>query len=32
MKKIILTGSGGTFRDMSVEDMKKEDPEVSGSP
>ncbi|CAJ1450091.1 unnamed protein product [Effrenium voratum] len=28
VKKIILTGSGGTFRDMSVEDMKKEDPEV----
>ena len=28
VKKIILTGSGGTFRDMSLEDMKKEDPEV----
>lgn len=27
VKKIILTGSGGTFRDMSVEDMKKADPE-----
>ncbi|CAK9068697.1 unnamed protein product [Durusdinium trenchii] len=28
VKKIILTGSGGTFREMSLEDMKKEDPEV----
>lgn len=28
VKKIILTGSGGTFRDMSIEDMKAEDPEV----
>jgi 1-deoxy-D-xylulose-5-phosphate reductoisomerase len=27
VKKIILTGSGGTFRDMSVEDMKAADPE-----
>eukprot|EP00747_Dinoflagellata_sp_TGD_P169658 gnl/TRDRNA2_/TRDRNA2_199195_c0_seq1.p1 gnl/TRDRNA2_/TRDRNA2_199195_c0~~gnl/TRDRNA2_/TRDRNA2_199195_c0_seq1.p1 ORF type:complete len:561 (+),score=87.06 gnl/TRDRNA2_/TRDRNA2_199195_c0_seq1:44-1726(+) len=26
-KKIILTGSGGTFRDMSVEEMKKADPD-----
>lgn len=28
VKKIILTGSGGTFRDMSVEEMKTTDPEV----
>jgi len=28
VKKIILTGSGGTFRDMSVEEMKATDPEV----
>eukprot|EP00928_Gymnodinium_smaydae_P072561 TRINITY_DN55900_c0_g1_i1.p1 TRINITY_DN55900_c0_g1~~TRINITY_DN55900_c0_g1_i1.p1 ORF type:complete len:554 (-),score=152.81 TRINITY_DN55900_c0_g1_i1:95-1756(-) len=28
VKKIILTGSGGTFRDMSVEEMRKTDPEV----
>lgn len=28
VKKIILTGSGGTFRDMSVEEMKSTDPEV----
>mmetsp|Transcript_70699 Transcript_70699/g.204850 ORF Transcript_70699/g.204850 Transcript_70699/m.204850 type:complete len:515 (-) Transcript_70699:127-1671(-) len=28
VKKIILTGSGGTFRDMSVEEMKAMDPEV----
>lgn len=27
VKKIILTGSGGTFRDMSVEEMKAADPE-----
>merc|ERR1719210_1709589 len=27
VKKIILTGSGGTFRDMSIEDMKAADPE-----
>lgn len=27
VKKIILTGSGGTFRDMSLEDMKAADPE-----
>jgi len=27
VKKIILTGSGGAFRDMSVEDMRKADPE-----
>mmetsp|Transcript_5442 Transcript_5442/g.16104 ORF Transcript_5442/g.16104 Transcript_5442/m.16104 type:complete len:493 (-) Transcript_5442:24-1502(-) len=28
VKKIILTGSGGTFRDMTVEEMKATDPEV----
>merc|ERR1719210_1773140 len=28
VKKIILTGSGGTFRDMTIEDMKVADPEV----
>lgn len=28
VKKIILTGSGGTFRDMSVEEMRAADPEV----
>jgi 1-deoxy-D-xylulose-5-phosphate reductoisomerase len=28
VKKIVLTGSGGTFRDMSVEEMKATDPEV----
>lgn len=28
VRKIILTGSGGTFRDMSVEEMKAMDPEV----
>jgi len=27
VKKIILTGSGGTFRDMSIEEMKAADPE-----
>jgi 1-deoxy-D-xylulose-5-phosphate reductoisomerase len=27
VKKIILTGSGGTFRDMSIEDMKAADPD-----
>jgi 1-deoxy-D-xylulose-5-phosphate reductoisomerase len=27
VKKIVLTGSGGTFRDMSVEDMRAADPE-----
>nr|ABI96272.1 chloroplast 1-deoxy-D-xylulose 5-phosphate reductoisomerase precursor [Pyrocystis lunula] len=27
VKKIILTGSGGTFRDMTVEEMKAADPE-----
>jgi len=27
VKKIVLTGSGGTFRDMSVEEMKAADPE-----
>merc|ERR1712176_1150990 len=26
VKKIILSGSGGTFRDMSIEDMKAADP------
>eukprot|EP00971_Amphidinium_carterae_P140378 2781470-Amphidinium_carterae.1 len=28
VKKIILTGSGGTFRDLSIEEMKKMDPDV----
>lgn len=28
VKKIILTGSGGTFRDMSVEEMRAMDPET----
>eukprot|EP00933_Yihiella_yeosuensis_P070254 TRINITY_DN7798_c1_g1_i2.p1 TRINITY_DN7798_c1_g1~~TRINITY_DN7798_c1_g1_i2.p1 ORF type:complete len:523 (-),score=116.13 TRINITY_DN7798_c1_g1_i2:337-1905(-) len=28
VKKIILTGSGGTFRDVPLEEMKKMDPEV----
>jgi 1-deoxy-D-xylulose-5-phosphate reductoisomerase len=28
VKKIILTGSGGTFRDVSIEEMKAMDPEV----
>lgn len=28
VKKLILTGSGGTFRNMSLDDMRKEDPEV----
>merc|ERR1740129_2382866 len=27
VKKIILTGSGGTFRDMTIEEMKAADPE-----
>lgn len=27
VKKIILTGSGGTFRDMSIEEMRAADPE-----
>eukprot|EP00406_Dinophysis_acuminata_P022378 CAMPEP_0179333684 /NCGR_PEP_ID=MMETSP0797-20121207/65489_1 /TAXON_ID=47934 /ORGANISM="Dinophysis acuminata, Strain DAEP01" /LENGTH=469 /DNA_ID=CAMNT_0021046817 /DNA_START=47 /DNA_END=1456 /DNA_ORIENTATION=- len=27
VKKVILTGSGGTFRDMTVEEMKAADPE-----
>lgn len=27
VRKIILTGSGGTFRDMSIEEMKAADPE-----